>query len=128
MSIDDFTTSHELIVKLWDGFESGFERHRVIRTGQRPPIAPEIRAAVLERDRRRCQWCHSRHDLQLDHILPWSAGGPDEVWNLRVLCGTCNKIRSNFVADAELIELRPNARTREYLIRHRPIEPEEDDA
>ena len=33
---------------------------------------------------------------RLDHITPWSAGGPDTSDNLRLLCGPCNAGRSNF--------------------------------
>ncbi len=32
----------------------------------------------------------STGDLSLDHIYPWSLGGPDTVENLRVLCRSCN--------------------------------------
>lgn len=31
----------------------------------------------------------------LDHIIPQSAGGPDEVWNLRLVHVICNAIRQN---------------------------------
>ena len=38
--------------------------------------------------------------LHLDHIVPWSAGGPDTSENLRLLCEPHNLDRSNFVDHA----------------------------
>lgn len=62
----------------------------------RPSIPRHVRSMVLAADRRRCIYCHSREQLQLDHIIPWSAGGLSILWNLAVLCGPCNKIKSNY--------------------------------
>ncbi|WP_448222435.1 HNH endonuclease [Gordonia iterans] len=75
-------------------------RAEVIRTRndeERAPIPYTVRWIVLRRDRFRCVWCYSRDNLQMDHIIPWSAGGPDTVENLRTLCGSCNEARSNRV-------------------------------
>lgn len=114
MNDDDIATSEELIHTLWSGFESGFDRYKVIRTGERQPVPLHVRREVLYRDKRRCQWCASTRQLQLDHIIPWSAGGPDEASNLRLLCADCNKLRSNYVADSDLVEIRPNPHSREH--------------
>jgi hypothetical protein len=56
----------------------------------RPTIPAEIRQAVFERDGHQCVECGGTDDLTLDHIYPWSLGGPDTVENLRVLCRPCN--------------------------------------
>lgn len=56
----------------------------------RPQISPAIRLAVYRRDGHRCRTCGSEQRLELDHIIPWSHGGPDTVENLRVLCKSCN--------------------------------------
>lgn len=56
----------------------------------RPAIPAEVRAAVFARDGRQCVECRATGDLALDHIYPWSLGGPDTVENLRVLCRSCN--------------------------------------
>jgi hypothetical protein len=54
------------------------ERHPVIRTGQRDLIPRELRRLIWLRDGRRCQICGAaRVQLQMDHIVPWSAGGAD---------------------------------------------------
>lgn len=60
------------------------------RDDYRKKIPHDVRDLVYERDERRCVECGSTHDLTLDHVHPWSRGGPDTVENLRVLCRPCN--------------------------------------
>jgi hypothetical protein len=64
------------------------------------PVA--VRRAVLARDGLICQLCGCavvlaggrRPDaLHFDHVVEWSAGGPNTVENLRVACRTCNLSR-----------------------------------
>lgn len=92
----------EDIVELGEVIEAGFlhsgQRFPITRTGQRDPIPYQLRAAIYIRDRAICQKCRTR-DLkswELDHIIPWSAGGPDHSTNLRVLCAPCNQERGNY--------------------------------
>jgi hypothetical protein len=66
------------------------------RTDTRKPIPQKDRIFVYQRDNFRCCWCGADSPLELDHILPWSAGGCDCVDNLRTLCGPCNHRRSNW--------------------------------
>lgn len=66
-----------------------------VRSGDREPIPSYVRYGVWHRDCGRCQWCGSTHDLQFDHIVPWSNGGTDRSDNLRLLCAGCNEARSN---------------------------------
>lgn len=56
----------------------------------RATIPEDIRAAVYVRDGGVCQQCGTNKNLTMDHITPWSLGGPDTVENLRVLCRPCN--------------------------------------
>lgn len=75
------------------------ERWPVIRTGTRDPIHRGVRKLIYERDDKRCRFCQKRGygvRLELDHIIPWSAGGPDRSSNLRTLCHSCNEHRSNY--------------------------------
>jgi len=60
------------------------------RDDDRAPIPPEVRERVFTRDGRRCVWCRSAKRLSLDHIWPWSLGGPDTEDNLQTLCRPCN--------------------------------------
>jgi hypothetical protein len=73
------------------------ERWPVVRTGERAPIPADVRQLVKARDDGRCVFCgRSPGWLELDHIVPWSAAGPDTSSNLRTLCSECNETRSNF--------------------------------
>jgi 5-methylcytosine-specific restriction endonuclease McrA len=82
------------------------QRWDVVRSGARGDIDPQLRALVFARDNHCCRWCSSTRRLRLDHVVPWSAGGPDAGWNLRVLCERCNSGRQNF-AEAYLPRLLP---------------------
>lgn len=84
--------------------EAGFmrepRRHDVTRIGEREPIPTHVRAAIWYRDRGKCEWCppeRKPNQLHVDHIIPWSAGGPDTTDNLRLLCAWHNETRSNWV-------------------------------
>lgn len=56
------------------------------------PVA--IRRAVFARDRA-CLACGTEDRPSLDHIVPYSLGGPDTIENLRRLCVPCNSRRGN---------------------------------
>jgi hypothetical protein len=80
------------------------ERWPLIRFGEREPIPSVIRRLIFERDGGCCRACGiplTIKTAQLDHIVPWSAGGPDTSDNLRVLCQPCNEARSNFRGDLD---------------------------
>ena len=34
-------------------------------------------------------------EIHFDHIIPWSKGGPTEENNIQLLCGTCNRKKSD---------------------------------
>ena len=60
-----------------------------------------------------CNLCHTWFDsdrhFEMDHIFPRSKGGQDWVDNFQLLCGSCNKIKSNKTqeeARARLVEIR----------------------
>jgi len=57
------------------------------------PIPKKTRATVMERDGYKCVFCGKTRNLQIDHIMPVSTGGTNELNNLRVLCRSCNARR-----------------------------------
>ncbi|WP_432008696.1 HNH endonuclease [Streptomyces bacillaris] len=68
------------------------EEKIALRGGQvnRRAIPASVRAFVLNRDGHACVRCGSTDRLALDHIFPWSLGGPDTPANLQTLCQPCN--------------------------------------
>lgn len=63
---------------------------RFRRFAGRDYIPVGVRRAVFARDGHRCGRCNATENLSLDHIVPWSLGGPDTVENLQTLCSPCN--------------------------------------
>ena len=66
-------------------------------------VTPAVRELVRERAGRRCEYCHAPDEVtggryQVDHILPRSLGGGDELANLAFGCSGCNLAKSNHVS------------------------------
>lgn len=82
-------------VGLWAEAPEGFTFEPLLgsvqTTRRRDPIPSALRDAVLERDGYRCRHCGTTEDLQMDHVHPWSLGGPTTLANLQALCGPCNR-------------------------------------
>ncbi len=53
------------------------------------------RRNIMKRDRSTCQYCGTRSDLTLDHVLPKSRGGADSWENLVTACNNCNVKKGN---------------------------------
>jgi 5-methylcytosine-specific restriction protein A len=65
------------------------------RSTRRKKISRAKRERIFARDRYRCRDCGVDHDLTIDHVIPVSKGGTNEVKNLRTLCAPCNHYRGN---------------------------------
>lgn len=50
----------------------------------------QIRPLVLERDNHTCQKCGSKGYLEVNHIIPKSKGGTNDMSNLITLCDLCH--------------------------------------
>lgn len=90
---------HDALTALVDDVEAelGPPRWPVLRTGKRDPIPPLLRKLIYLRDNHRCTRCDiETPNLELDHVVPWSALGEDRATNLRSMCGGCNTARSNY--------------------------------
>ena len=60
---------------------------------RRPSISPRLRGEVIARDGYNCGICGldvPPDDVHLDHIKPFSRGGPTNLTNLRVTHSRCN--------------------------------------
>lgn len=60
---------------------------------ERDPIPPAVRWEIHQRDGYRCVYCGEEGELQLDHVIPYSRGGPDTYENLVSACRTCNRTK-----------------------------------
>jgi 5-methylcytosine-specific restriction endonuclease McrA len=77
------------------------QTYKTVR-GKRKYISLKIRREVFQKAQYCCQYfnpltgkkCASRYQLQLDHIQPLACGGTDEILNLRILCGVCNRLEA----------------------------------
>lgn len=74
----------------------------------------DLKKAIRERAQYLCEYCHSPERLSpsrftVDHIMPRSLGGSDEMENLALACRRCNERRYNFVAgiDPDTQEIVP---------------------
>lgn len=70
-----------------------------------PPLSEKYKnQLIFDRADQHCEWCEERFDhLQVHHIKPRSAGGPNRPGNLIVLCPTCHdKADRNTMAQSKL--------------------------
>lgn len=70
------------------------------------PISETFRQLVRERAKRLCEYCHSPEILSanrftIDHLIPRSLGGSDQMSNLALACRRCNERRYNFVVSID---------------------------
>jgi len=65
--------------------------------GSRTAIPDDMKLLVWQRDQGRCVKCSSNVELQFDHIIPVSLGGASTPENLQILCGKCNRAKSNSI-------------------------------
>jgi hypothetical protein len=69
-----------------------------------------------------CEYCHSPERIStttftVDHLIPKSLGGSDELNNLALACRRCNERRYNFVAgyDSETKAIVPLFNPRQQI-------------
>lgn len=59
-------------------------------------IPREVMLKVVRRDGQICQKCFQPvpdNEVEFDHVIPFSKGGPSTVENLRLLCFDCNRTK-----------------------------------
>lgn len=61
-------------------------------------IPLSVKLKVIRKDKSQCQICGKLlkdEEVQFDHIIPYSKGGPSDIHNLQVVCAQCNRKKSN---------------------------------
>lgn len=55
-------------------------------------VTDKLRFEVFKRDQFTCQYCNGRGgELEVDHIIPVSKGGTNNIDNLVTACKACNR-------------------------------------
>ncbi len=57
--------------------------------------------ALIQRDGYKCAICGTIENLTIDHIVPLSKGGSDEINNLRLLCRTHNSQKGDKIVESD---------------------------
>lgn len=57
----------------------------------RERVTASVRLRVFARDGHKCKACGGKPPLEVDHIMPVSAGGSGDMSNLQALCVPCNR-------------------------------------
>jgi diadenosine tetraphosphate (Ap4A) HIT family hydrolase/5-methylcytosine-specific restriction endonuclease McrA len=68
------------------------------RSRNRRLVSGSVRYSVLKRANFHCELCGIRADdkaLEVDHIIPKSLGGADDIVNYQALCYSCNASKGN---------------------------------
>lgn len=70
------------------------------------------RQNVFKRDNHECQYCGSKKDLTLDHVIPKSKGGKSTWTNLVTACKKCNARKGDY--DLQTIDMQ---------LKQKPVKP-----
>lgn len=78
------------------GLKIGF-KGKIPKEKTRNPIGFALRHEVFKRDNYMCVECGTKENLEIEHKIPVSRGGTDELDNLRTMCKNCNLSKTNRV-------------------------------
>ena len=93
--LDWITEQEKKLVKKWAKKEI-IERRRSDFAKERD----RLMLALIERDGYECTECEEVDSLSIDHIIPLSKGGSDELDNLQLLCKKHNSSKGDQVPEA----------------------------
>lgn len=96
--VDDLVDEYQEKISLKNTDSSLIEQAKE-SAGKRIKVMPSMRWQVFQRDSWKCVACGKSADdhiwLEVDHIIPRSKGGKNEITNYQTLCNVCNIGKSN---------------------------------
>lgn len=84
-----------LVKNYWDKDKQSSRQRVVFYLGKVSGMDKFKVSEVFERDGAKCKNCNRQDNLTIDHIMPTSKGGTNDLDNLQVLCERCNKRKGN---------------------------------
>ena len=69
-------------------------------------VPPVTRREILKRDRHQCQYCGSKKNLTIDHVIPRSLGGKHSWDNVVIACQSCNSRKGDRTLDRTRMRLK----------------------
>lgn len=63
-------------------------------------ISPHIKRQIHDRQNGLCAYCGRHRNIKymtVDHIIPLSKGGTDDISNLQCTCKMCNRLKDNML-------------------------------
>jgi 5-methylcytosine-specific restriction endonuclease McrA len=98
MDVDQLVEEYQKSLAVKENDEALIEQARE-SAGKRIRVMPSMRWQVFQRDNWKCVACGKCANddiwLEVDHILPRSKGGKNEIGNYQTLCNVCNIGKSN---------------------------------
>lgn len=98
---------------------NGYKLHSITHTYPMPSVirlnryvnAPYkgvalTRQNIFKRDNFECQYCGTKRDLTLDHVIPSSKGGQHTWGNLVTACKRCNSLKGDRTPEGAAMPLR----------------------
>ena len=79
------------------------------------------RQNIFKRDNFECQYCGTKRELTLDHVIPSSRGGPHSWLNLVTACKRCNARKGDFTPDEADMTIRSRPFKPSYTLFRRDI-------
>lgn len=87
---------HLPVIKLLKKYNIEFEtldEDNLTIKQQRKRLTETAKKNIFIRDKYECQYCGSKEELEIDHIIPLSKGGNNEESNLITSCHRCNTLK-----------------------------------
>ena len=99
--VDSIHTIRYYLRKCWRDYRDYLDRKRneTRRNACKFTAMPEVRNYVFTKYGRECLCCGSAEKIALDHVVPITKGGADDVGNLQPLCRSCNSKKGTKIID-----------------------------